>query len=72
VLELPDGSRRTLGKATGVPVPAGAVLHLHTGGGGGFGPPAERDPAAVHEDVREGYVSEAAARRDYPHAFVDS
>jgi N-methylhydantoinase B len=68
-LVLPDGSQRRLGKATGVPVPAGGVLHLHTGGGGGFGPRGERDPKDVREDIREGYVGEEAARRDYPHAF---
>jgi N-methylhydantoinase B len=36
-----------------------------TGGGGGFGSPAERDPEAVRRDVREGYVTAEAARRDY-------
>jgi N-methylhydantoinase B len=54
-----------------VPVPRGSTVHLHTGGGGGYGPPAERDPEAVAGDVREGYLSEAAARAAYPHAFED-
>jgi N-methylhydantoinase B len=45
------------------------VVHLHTGGGGGYGPPSERDPAAVHADVRAGHLSEQAARELYPHAF---
>jgi N-methylhydantoinase B len=35
------------------------------GGGGGFGPPRERDPRRVLEDVRAGYVSLEAAARDY-------
>jgi N-methylhydantoinase B len=43
------------------------VVDLQTGGGGGYGPPAERDPEDVRADLREGYVSEAAAHRDYPH-----
>ena len=34
-------------------------------GGGGFGDPAERDPQRVARDVRLGYVSRAAAERDY-------
>jgi N-methylhydantoinase B len=55
-LTLPDGSTRALSKATRVPVPAGAVLSLQTGGGGGYGPPAERDPAAIARDLREGYI----------------
>jgi N-methylhydantoinase B len=68
-LRLPDGTRREFGKATRLHVPKGATLELTCGGGGGYGPPSERDPAAVHEDVREGYVSEAHARQFYPHAF---
>jgi N-methylhydantoinase B len=35
------------------------------GGGGGYGDPLSRDPAAVLEDVREGRVSERAAAADY-------
>ena len=34
-------------------------------GGGGMGEPAQRDLQAVARDVRLGYVSEEAARRDY-------
>jgi N-methylhydantoinase B len=33
--------------------------------GGGYGDPAERDPAAVREDVLDGYVSEESARTLY-------
>jgi N-methylhydantoinase B len=66
----PDGKvDEAGGKATGLLIAEGSVLELSTGGGGGFGPPVERDPESVHSDVREGYITEAAARRDYPHAF---
>jgi N-methylhydantoinase B len=68
-IRYPDGSAQEYHKATGLHAPAGAVLEMHTGGGGGFGPPSERDPAAVRSDIREGYVTEDAARRDYPHAL---
>lgn len=68
-VELPDGTTTSYNKATRVPLPAGAVVHLHTGGGGGYGDPAQRDADAVHADVRDGYLSEARARADYPHAF---
>jgi N-methylhydantoinase B len=51
-------------------VPKGATLELFTGGGGGYGSPASRDPEAVRRDVREGYVSEQHARTHYPHAFA--
>jgi len=69
-LTRPDGSSRSLAKATRVRVPTGSVLDMQTGGGGGYGPPAERPRAAVLADLVEGYVSEAAARADYPHAFA--
>jgi N-methylhydantoinase B len=38
---------------------------LHTPGGGGYGPPNERDPALIVADVTAGRVSEAAARQAY-------
>ena len=45
---------------------------LETGGGGGFGPPSERDPKAVLDDLRDGYITEAHARKYYAHAFADA
>jgi N-methylhydantoinase B len=38
---------------------------LCAGGGGGFGPPVERDAERVAQDVREGYVSRESARDHY-------
>jgi N-methylhydantoinase B len=38
---------------------------LETPGGGGYGPPVERDPRKIARDVRLGYVSEAKARELY-------
>jgi N-methylhydantoinase B len=38
---------------------------LRSGGGGGFGDPFEREIVRVQEDVRQGYVTVCAARRDY-------
>jgi N-methylhydantoinase B len=46
-------------------VPAGERLVIEMPGGGGMGPAAERDPEAVRRDVRLGYLSAAAAKRDY-------
>jgi N-methylhydantoinase B len=34
-------------------------------GGGGLGDPTERSPAAVLEDIIDGYVTQAGAARDY-------
>jgi N-methylhydantoinase B len=39
----------------------GDAFTLRAGGGGGFGPPRERDPRKVAHDVRQGYVSLRAA-----------
>jgi N-methylhydantoinase B len=44
---------------------ANDVLVNSTGGGGGFGVAFERDPAAVANDVRNGFVSPERAERDY-------
>ena len=38
-------------------VPAGRRLVLNLPGGGGFGDPAARDPAATAEDIAKGYVT---------------
>ena len=43
----------------------GDVLVNSTGGGGGYGDPFTRDPAKVAADVRNGFVSVAAARDGY-------
>jgi N-methylhydantoinase B len=34
-------------------------------GGGGYGPPRERDPRRVERDVREGFVTRTRARDVY-------
>ncbi len=46
-------------------IPAGDRVVIEMPGGGGMGSAAERDPGAVKRDVRLGYLSAAAARRDY-------
>jgi N-methylhydantoinase B len=43
----------------------GETITNLTGGGGGWGRAWEREPERVARDVREGYVSIEAARRDY-------
>lgn len=43
----------------------GDQVRLCQPGGGGFGPAADRDPARVAADAREGYVSVEGARADY-------
>jgi N-methylhydantoinase B len=48
-----------------VPMAAGDHLVYDYGGGGGWGDPLDRDPAAVLDDVLDEYVSVAGAERDY-------
>jgi N-methylhydantoinase B len=43
----------------------GEQLVYRFGGGGGWGDPLDRDPAAVLEDVWDEYVSVEGAFRDY-------
>ncbi|MBM2618637.1 hydantoinase B/oxoprolinase family protein [Actinoplanes sp. LDG1-06] len=58
-----DREKRVSTKRT--PVRAGDRITLLTAGGGGHGDPDRRDPAAVRQDVQEGYVSPEAARKVY-------
>jgi N-methylhydantoinase B len=56
------------------PLRHGEVLRHVTAGGGGYGDPLRRDPAAVLADVRDGKVTEGAARAKFgvallPHSF---
>jgi N-methylhydantoinase B len=60
-----DGSEQTLLKATGVPMEPGDRLTFRSAGGGGWGDPGARDPAALADDIAKGYVSREAAQRDY-------
>lgn len=68
-LITPDGKVTPFAKATGITAPKGSLVRVLSGGGGGYGNPAERDAAKVRADLRDGYISEDFARKHYPHAF---
>jgi N-methylhydantoinase B len=59
------GSERRLGSKVTIDLEPGDVVSVRTCGGGGYGPPHERDPEAVLRDVREGKVSAGRAREVY-------
>jgi N-methylhydantoinase B len=59
-------------KAAQLELKAGEGIRLETPGGGGYGPPARRDPAALARDLRSGKISEAVARKAYGDALVDA
>ena len=65
VLRHPDGTEERLAPMFSTTIGPGDVFHHRTAGGGGFGDPLERDHEAVADDVRDGKVSEAAARERY-------
>lgn len=44
---------------------ADSVVDICAAGGGGYGPPSERDPESIKSDVINGYVLPAQALRDY-------
>ena len=52
-------------KVNSLPMKVGDVVEHHTGGGGGYGNPWERDPHLVREDAIDGYVTRQGAERDY-------
>ncbi len=57
--------KRSTSKWSNVTFKPGDRVQILTPGGGGYGAPAERDPALLEADVRDGFVSAEAARRDY-------
>jgi N-methylhydantoinase B len=66
---LDDGTKlRGMGQQT---VPKKNRLIISMPGGGGLGSPRKRPAATVAEDVRQGFISSDAARRDYGVALND-
>ena len=57
--------KRLFSKTAPTPIPAGTVMTMQPGGGGGFWDPLDRDPERVREDVLNEYVSIEGAARDY-------
>jgi N-methylhydantoinase B/oxoprolinase/acetone carboxylase alpha subunit len=58
-------NKRSSSKYANIVFRPGDRVHLIAPGGGGYGPPSERDPGAIHEDIREGYASRRQAEADY-------
>lgn len=67
VINEGEGNEHTLEFAIGdiEPLRTGDTVTHYTPGGGGYGDPLTRDPAAVLADVRSGFVSLEQARRLY-------
>jgi N-methylhydantoinase B len=61
----PRGNARRLNSKGGFQAPPGSLVVVEAPGSGGYGPPSGRDPIALSEDLLDGYVTPAGARRDY-------
>ena len=61
----PDGAERVLDSKGSFDAPAGSLVVFDVPGSGGYGPAEDRDPARLHEDLADGYVTPDGARRDY-------
>ena len=58
----PDGEARELPSKITIEIPKGGSVSIQTPGGGGFGPPAERDRGSVLADVRDEKISLSMAQ----------
>lgn len=52
-------------KMVGIKLKRGERVRLETPGGGGYGDARKRSPEAIAEDIRLGYITPAAAAKDY-------
>ena len=59
------------GKVFNMRLKEGDTFTLRAGGGGGFGAPETREPERVARDVKQGYISNRAARETYRVACTD-
>ena len=73
ILVNPDGEgeKRLPTRYADYPLQGGDRFRLDTPGGGGYGDPQTRDPQAVLDDVRQGYVSREKAASDYGIVLID-
>jgi len=60
-----DGTVERHTMCTTAPVRKDEVIRLYSATGGGHGDPRLRDRAALLQDIRDGYVTEEQAQRDY-------
>ena len=60
-----EGTETRLSSKSTIELVPGDVISVRTCGGGGYGPPEEREPARVLRDVLEGKVSAERAREHY-------
>ncbi|SHJ28161.1 hydantoinase B/oxoprolinase family protein [Wenxinia saemankumensis] len=57
-----DGSEATYSFVTGLPLTTDDVVRVVTSSGAGYGDPKKRDPDAVRQDIRQGFITAERAR----------
>ncbi|MGK0170440.1 MAG: N-methylhydantoinase B [Gammaproteobacteria bacterium] len=72
ILNPNSDQRVDLGNTDILTIGPGDIIHVASGGAGGWGNPLKRDPAAVLTDVRRGFVSLESAARDYGVVIVEN
>ena len=65
LVEGATSTMRPIEKEKGLRLAAGDLVCVETGGGGGYGPPRKRTLERIQRDLDAGYISKAAAERDY-------
>jgi N-methylhydantoinase B len=63
-VETAEGTQ-SVHKVSQRPLVSGDRVCLHTGAGGGYGPPERRDRALVEADLRAGYITPSQATDVY-------
>jgi N-methylhydantoinase B len=65
VVEAANGTDVSADKENAYRLEPGDIVCVETGGGGGYGPPSERSLDLIQGDLDAGYITAAAAERDY-------
>jgi N-methylhydantoinase B len=61
----PDGAATRVSSKTTLALKAGEIISVQSCGGGGYGPPTDRDPEAVLKDVMDARITPERARDEY-------
>ena len=65
LMKTGSNTEQSVEKESAYRLEPGDLVSVETGGGGGYGPPSERPLDLIQRDLDGGYVTPAAAERDY-------